>query len=109
MNINPEVKAKWLEALRSEQYAQGTSYLCDDNGGYCCLGVLQMVVDGKVERHHDDGVSRCLPTSAFWARVGNVGGAHWFATKDMEFNLPNLNDTEKLTFKQIADLVEYFL
>lgn len=38
----------WLDALRSGKYAQGEGYLAVD-GKYCCLGVLQMVVDGKVE------------------------------------------------------------
>lgn len=37
--MNPEVKAKWLEALRSGDYQQTTERL-QDCGGFCCLGVL---------------------------------------------------------------------
>ena len=38
--MNPEVKAKWLTALRSDKYKQTTAgHLCD-NAGFCCLGVL---------------------------------------------------------------------
>ena len=37
--MNPIVKEKWLEALRSEEYSQTASCLKDDKG-YCCLGVL---------------------------------------------------------------------
>jgi len=37
--MNPEVKAKWLAALRSGEYQQGTGTL-RARGRYCCLGVL---------------------------------------------------------------------
>lgn len=42
--MNPEIKARWLEKLRSGEYLQGTGYLkaIDDSHKirYCCLGVL---------------------------------------------------------------------
>src|SRR5690349_3698040 len=39
MQMNAEVKAQWLAALRSGEYVQGQNYLnCD--GEFCCLGVL---------------------------------------------------------------------
>lgn len=37
--MNPEIKQKWLEALRSDNYAQGTGWLKRDDC-FCCLGVL---------------------------------------------------------------------
>jgi hypothetical protein len=37
--MNPEVKAKWVEALRSDKYKQGKSYL-KVGDTFCCLGVL---------------------------------------------------------------------
>jgi hypothetical protein len=37
--MNPEVKAKWLAALRSGEYQQTDSCLRDAKG-FCCLGVL---------------------------------------------------------------------
>ena len=37
--MNPEIKAKWLAALRSGEYKQGQGTLrCGDS--FCCLGVL---------------------------------------------------------------------
>lgn len=37
--MNPEIKAKWVAALRSGEYNQAVSVL--RNGyGFCCLGVL---------------------------------------------------------------------
>lgn len=37
--MKPEIKEKWVAALRSDKYKQGPSYLLRDNK-YCCLGVL---------------------------------------------------------------------
>ncbi len=37
--MNLELKQKWLDALRSGKYKQGTQYL-NSSSGYCCLGVL---------------------------------------------------------------------
>ena len=37
--MNPEVKQKWIDALRSGNYEQGSEKLRTVNG-YCCLGVL---------------------------------------------------------------------
>lgn len=41
--MNPEIKQKWLEALKSGQYQKGKSWLKQNVMGviqYCCLGVL---------------------------------------------------------------------
>ena len=37
--MNPEVKQKWIDALRSGNYEQGSEKLRNVSG-YCCLGVL---------------------------------------------------------------------
>jgi hypothetical protein len=37
--MNPEIKSRWIEALRSGEYEQTKSNL-SDGLGYCCLGVL---------------------------------------------------------------------
>ena len=37
--MNQEIKAKWLNALRSGEYKQTDDQLRDSQG-YCCLGVL---------------------------------------------------------------------
>lgn len=42
--MNPEIKARWVAALRSGEYRQGDGFLrihqADDSDLYCCLGVL---------------------------------------------------------------------
>lgn len=37
--MNPEVKARWVAALRSGEYKQGKEFL-RYGGRFCCLGVL---------------------------------------------------------------------
>jgi hypothetical protein len=37
--MDPEIKAKWIAALRSGDYSQTESYLRNYHG-FCCLGVL---------------------------------------------------------------------
>lgn len=40
MSMNPEIKAKWVSALRSGEYQQGKMLLRPTENTYCCLGVL---------------------------------------------------------------------
>lgn len=47
-----ETKTKWIEALKSGKYVQGTGQLYR-NGKHCCLGVLGEVVGLKIK---DGGV-----------------------------------------------------
>lgn len=46
--LDPELKARWLEALRSGEHKRGEGALCevDDDGvtRHCCLGVLRELV-----------------------------------------------------------------
>ena len=37
--MKPSIKQKWLDALRSGEYSQGTGHLYSGRG-FCCLGVL---------------------------------------------------------------------
>ena len=37
--MKPEIKKLWIEALNSDQYPQGRTFLNKD-GKFCCLGVL---------------------------------------------------------------------
>ena len=41
--MNPELKKKWIDALRSGNYTKGIGRLCSIKNGvkrHCCLGVL---------------------------------------------------------------------
>lgn len=119
--MNPDVKAKWLEALRSGEYEQTTGTLhrvVPTNGnewsptkpaGWCCYGVLcdVAVKEGlKVIRKTDedteyfDGVIDYLPTSVVeWAGLPSNDPAV------QGRSLADRND-HGVTFPEIADLIE---
>lgn len=93
--MNPEIKAKWVEALRSGKYQQGTGRLCW-NGEHCCLGVLYDIAQpGGMTP--EVGECELLPSS-FGAKVGLP-----FSQED---NLARLNDWERKSFAEIADYIE---
>ena len=66
MRMKAEDKAKWLESLRSGEYEQIDGTLCRD-GKYCCLGVLEVILDGRVEEKAE-GVALGSPTCDFLDR-----------------------------------------
>ena len=45
--MKPEIKERWLIALRSGNYQQGKGQL-KDGDRYCCLGVLCDIVKDEV-------------------------------------------------------------
>lgn len=124
--LKPEVKIAWVSALRSDKYKQGTGWLCQ-GGKHCCLGVLAelAVDDGVVTKHLPDGDSLPVlfddagglpgPKIAQWATgKGHSPYTDW--SPEVEYPnargeirpmaLTHLNDDLKLSFAEIADLVE---
>lgn len=124
--MNPEVKAEWLEALRSGNYAQATGRLCkvidrttdDPTYGYCCLGVLtdlyrkdtnigKWIADGRgyyagkdfhVGEEEIFRASNDIPVATrSWSNLTDE-----FARSE----LVKLNDGDKKTFSEIADWIE---
>jgi hypothetical protein len=45
VKLPPDLKARWIEALRSGRYKQGTGRLRSFYDEYCCLGVLLDIID----------------------------------------------------------------
>lgn len=99
--MNPEIKAKWIEALRSGNYQQGIGALRLDCK-FCCLGVLCDVVDAS--RWHgncysyDDHERLGMPQHAFLRSIE-------LRVEDAEL-LMSLNDEKRWSFEKIADYIE---
>jgi hypothetical protein len=115
-----DLKAKWLQALRSGEYKQGYRKLFDaETGGFCCLGVLQHVLDGKVETD-EAGASRGLPSceraksKGLSTPVSSMRKHGWCPIvpfKDGELQLSAINDIRQYdgssnNFLTIANLIE---
>lgn len=101
--MDAEVKAKWLKALRSGEYAQCKSRLYFD-GNYCCIGVLAAVqgVDFKTDERFEEEDDICTGTLPIELMAG-LG--------PLDSNeLADMNDGGGLrkakTFSEIADYIE---
>lgn len=126
--MNAELKAKWLEALRSGKYQQ-TDRALRDNNGYCCLGVLCEVAGLRSEKMSDgDGRYKFfyepdpyVDYSGEYAHQNLTMLPNAFAQSiDMdsriESNVAEMNDgngmygdddyIERKTFAEIADYLE---
>jgi hypothetical protein len=121
--MNKDVKALWLDALRSGEYSQATGMLRkskDDSFCFCALGVLADLaiktggvgewtylpgygwahrvetVDSDGIPDWDETVAVPAPKAMEWADMPyTVAEGIWF-----------LNDGEKKSFSEIADYIE---
>lgn len=112
--MNPEIKRRWVEALRSGRYEQGYGKL-SQNGKFCCLGVLCEIAvqDGiiGVRDINDDtlfygnnheGSATVLPhTVREWAGLGERG----VLIPSKQRSLVEIND-HRTPFSRIADIIE---
>ena len=103
--MKKDVMEKWVTALRSGEYKQGTATLKEDST-YCCLGVLCEISplgESNWERYD-------LPTREVmdWAGLQTGAGVlpkFYRAKKIRVDKLIDLNDLG-LSFKQIANIIE---
>jgi hypothetical protein len=112
--MNPQIKQKWVDALRSGEYQQGQCYL-RTNSGFCCLGVLCDLYgkENNVEwnlannghNYKFQEFESYLPSSVMkWADLEYCNPP----VNDEESTLVRLNDSGS-TFEQIADVIEHQL
>lgn len=124
--MKEKVKKLWLEALRSDKYKQGTGFLKTMDNEYCCLGVL---CDVYAKTQKKKGFQKDETGIYFFEDKNSMFNKNsmylpkqvisWSGLKDnspiitIDFSnrklLANLNDKEKLSFNEIADLIEKHL
>jgi hypothetical protein len=106
--MKPRIKNKWIKALRSGKYVQGTGYLNKDNK-YCCLGVLAELHYGEDcwEDASHMGLDNIMVLKAFLnASTLPVNVLDYLKLNELEVNhLVDMNDTGS-SFNQIADYIE---
>jgi len=86
VTMDAQLKAKWVEALRSGKFAQ-TQLELHNGSGHCCLGVLCRVA--QIDIGDTEGAYRKVEEI-----VGNYGP------------FVKLNDTDEKSFPEIADYIE---
>lgn len=121
MKMNPELKAKWVEALRSGQYQQGSYHLRSEKDEYCCLGVLCAIFPGvtwELRTLPDKGsvyTAKVSPTELY--PDGSIALSSYtylprriseeVGISQMEQQtLGRANDIEQLSFAEIATYIE---
>jgi hypothetical protein len=88
--MDKKLKARWVKALESGKYKQGTNRLAG-GGYYCCLGVLR-----KIEPSiSDDGGGLLEATCGIHPRQQRV--------------LAIMNDDKRKNFKEIAQWIKSHL
>lgn len=117
--MNPEIKQKWIDALRSGEYKQGQFCLCSEADigqyAYCCLGVLAKVLEddfkiGKLDVTKKDGELDfndldVRTTYSFFEFLPQFqSGAVGLGSED-QATLADMNDNG-ITFNEIADYIE---
>lgn len=109
--MNAELKAKWIKALRSGKYKQGTGYLkredLDDRTKttHCCLGVLCEITD--VSKHDSYGgvYSFGGPDAMAGATTYLPDEIKGEISSEQQKTLATMND-EGSSFEQIAEYIE---
>lgn len=119
--LNPEVKQKWIDALRSGEYAQETCELRQPttsgpkDTAYCCLGVLCAIQPDYAQADPDGGhgfVSPVDRTRFNYILPKDLADLYFGGDQDPTVNvdgrnirLSMLNDNGN-SFTDIADLIE---
>ncbi len=106
--MNPEIKQKWIDALRSGRYKQSRYALRSvgsNDKSYCCLGVLCDIIDPKgwvgsnyqMFYYNGEIVMNYLPQTLMEnleIQTSNMG------------ELVKLNDSNSYNFNEIANYIE---
>jgi len=110
----------WTDALRSGKYQQGVYFLRNSSNEFCCLGVacqvylennpdtdLQWTSTDNGSLYRIGGDASYIPTVvAKWFGLRTFN-AEYFDTSTQTFTgLASKNDGDRLSFDQIADLIE---
>jgi hypothetical protein len=109
--MKAEIKQKWLEALRSGNYKQGTGELCisytSGRFEHCCLGVLAEVCGiDRSKLFNSDHLERIGHPEILGAwGLGHYNSGDPDTHTNEQRKLAAMNDTGK-SFAEIADWIE---
>lgn len=111
--MNPEVKEKWVEALRSGRYEQGRGQLIlerkDKSREYCCLGVLADIIAPERITTRDKSRTGALMVDGAFAVLSTEICQKVGLEYDLQDTLANYNDQRKKSFNWIAAYIERYL
>jgi len=112
--MNPAVKKIWIDALRSGLYKQGKHQLRISLDRFCTLGVLcnlhaqahPEIAAKQTNLYEYLGEFGILPVEVMkWAGLTGQGPSVYTKIGSISY----LNDSEEMTFDEIADVIEEYL
>lgn len=107
--MNPEIKARWVAALRSGEYKQHRQNLKSGTGAFCCLGVLCDLHAKETGTNWEPGEHYMGHYFSLPSAVADWAGAFVDAAPvqvgHTSETLPNHNDTGA-SFTELADAIE---
>ena len=107
--MKKDIKKKWIDALRSGKFKQGSGELCNmESNKYCCLGVLCEITrqdnphikrtkEGHYSLHKKDSVDGQLDDAML---------TYFGIDDEIQNELIDMNDDRDKSFKQIADYIK---
>lgn len=121
LKLKKTVKAKWLKALRSGKFKQTQELLREDIGitnscdyAYCCLGVLVEIsnldreekdnlLDNYVQLDSKEIIEYAFTKTSIKKCISDVSDP---VICQNGLTATDCNDNKKMSFKQIANLIE---
>lgn len=98
--MTPKVAMTWVNALRSGKFKQGYESLHNNEEcTYCALGVLTKLYPGKVAGSQDEDLNG-------YYNIGLQSPMGYLPK--LVTNVIELNDSLRLTFDEIADIIQIY-
>jgi hypothetical protein len=119
VKLPADIKEKWLEALRSGRYQQGTKELRSLTNRFCCLGVLVDILmpeNWKIgeNRYYIQESETSTALAVLPKSISDTYGLsctvniHSFYYEDREINVSTLTEANDfgMSFDEIANIIE---
>lgn len=102
--ITKQQAQKWADVLRSEKYRQ-TRLTLESPTGFCCLGVACKIFYPKYRKSSAGFLNGAFPsiTNGASAWLENINDE---VDELLGVSLSKLNDIQKYSFQEIADIIE---
>ena len=107
--MKKKLKKQWIKALRSGKYTQGPGELCNtQDNTHCCLGVLCEVA---IKENHKiirtkEGHYNLNKKMSVDDRLDKAMLIHFGLDSKTQIQLIEMNDENRLSFKEIANYIE---
>jgi hypothetical protein len=101
------LKQNWINALRSNQYKQYYGHLhCYGSNAHCVIGVLDILTNYQLSYGKVTYDQWCSENGIYDINTGDIPNNITLIYNGNVYDITLLNDKEKLTFPQLADLIE---